>query len=45
MPEKTVLKLFEREVGWEERRIPSTVDRTDDTSFIGADFSVVLGFC
>ncbi|KAJ7829926.1 hypothetical protein B0H14DRAFT_3143749 [Mycena olivaceomarginata] len=35
MPEKTVLKLFEREVGWEERRIPSTVDRIDDTSFIG----------
>ncbi|KAJ7837855.1 hypothetical protein B0H14DRAFT_3701606 [Mycena olivaceomarginata] len=35
MPEKTVLKLFEHEVGWEERRIPSTVDRIDDTSFIG----------
>ncbi|KAF7371446.1 hypothetical protein MSAN_00781600 [Mycena sanguinolenta] len=35
MPEKTVLRLFEREVGWEERRIPSTVDRIDETSFIG----------
>ncbi|KAJ7444404.1 hypothetical protein B0H11DRAFT_1931144 [Mycena galericulata] len=39
MPEKGVLKLFEREIGWEERHVPSEVDRTDDEAFFDPNFT------
>ncbi|KAJ7106431.1 hypothetical protein C8R43DRAFT_1140555 [Mycena crocata] len=35
MPEKTIMKLNEREIGWEERHVPASVDRADDSAFIG----------
>ncbi|KAJ7180197.1 hypothetical protein C8R43DRAFT_941880 [Mycena crocata] len=33
MPEKAILKLFEREVGWEEKQISSKVNRDDHSAF------------
>ncbi|KAJ7159319.1 hypothetical protein C8R43DRAFT_1234061 [Mycena crocata] len=35
MPEKAIYKLFEREVGWEERQVSSKVNRDDDSAFFG----------
>ncbi|KAJ7845732.1 hypothetical protein B0H14DRAFT_2584555 [Mycena olivaceomarginata] len=35
MPEKGVLCLFEREIGWEEHRLGPRVDRNDDEVFFG----------
>ncbi|KAJ6579335.1 hypothetical protein B0H10DRAFT_2198735 [Mycena sp. CBHHK59/15] len=35
MPEKGVVKLFEREILWEERQVPVSVDRADDNAFMG----------
>ncbi|KAJ6622384.1 hypothetical protein B0H10DRAFT_2430855 [Mycena sp. CBHHK59/15] len=35
MPEQGVVRLFEREVGWEEHRVPAAIDRSDDEAFFG----------
>jgi hypothetical protein len=35
MPEKGVIRLFEREVGWEERQLSSKVDKTNPANFYG----------
>ncbi|KAJ6572522.1 hypothetical protein DFH09DRAFT_1079728 [Mycena vulgaris] len=35
MPEKGVVKLNEREVGWEERQVPKKISRDDDQAFYG----------
>ncbi|KAJ7035751.1 hypothetical protein C8F04DRAFT_1341690 [Mycena alexandri] len=44
MPEKGVLLLFEREVQWEERQQPVSVDRGDDNVFMG-DFIIHPACC
>ncbi|KAJ7710693.1 hypothetical protein B0H17DRAFT_1123812 [Mycena rosella] len=35
MPEGGILKLYQREIQWEERQVPASVDRDDDEAFIG----------
>ncbi|KAJ7136324.1 hypothetical protein C8R43DRAFT_1132482 [Mycena crocata] len=35
MPEKTCLKLFEREVHWEEAQVSKRIDRSDEKAFHG----------
>ena len=36
MPEAGNLKLDEREIAWEESKVPKKVSRADDEPFIGA---------
>ncbi|KAJ7754068.1 hypothetical protein B0H16DRAFT_1833192 [Mycena metata] len=42
MPEKGVVQLFEREIGWEERQVSTQVDRTIDSNFFGVSFRTFL---
>ncbi|KAJ7359970.1 hypothetical protein DFH08DRAFT_801726 [Mycena albidolilacea] len=39
MPEKGVIRLFEREVGWEERQLSSKVDKTNPANFYDVFFT------